>query len=188
MNIPPLCVFSLQRDALPLGALRDLLREAGYPAGIGVSIAGEATEEELTARNWEAAFLRWTEPEMHEIALLERATPGEDESADAAIADALTLVAAYPESAGRLIVADHLRRTQTIYLWEILPAMLDDADHPAWNALDIALRGLAAETDGLVYATEAGFYDADGELLLAEGDEVSIGWPDLDIDEDEEEF
>jgi hypothetical protein len=164
----PLIVFALEPTAPPLRFLRTELRAAGYPVGIGVGIAGEATETELDAPDWEAAFLRWAEPETHEVALVERSVRGEEEEADILIAQATQFAAARPESAGRLIIEDHLRRTQVVYAWQILPALLADDDHPAWDALDVALRALAERTEGIIYAEAEGFYDADGELLLAE--------------------
>ena len=35
----------------------------------------------------------------------------------------------------------------------------------------LALRVLAEQTDGLIYAEDEGFYDANGEMLLDETDE-----------------
>ena len=43
-----------------------------------------------------------------------------------------------------MIVADYLRRTQTLYGLQVLPALLDEDDHAAWAALDVILRTIAA--------------------------------------------
>lgn len=181
MEDHPLLVFAQERDAPALRTLLDALRRAGYPAGIGVGIAGEATEEELDAPEWETAFLRWSEPEFHEVALLERFLPDVDEEANEALEDAQNAVGSHDESAGKLIAADHLRRTQAVYAWQILDALLADANHPAWAALDVALRTLAENADGIIYAEAEGFYEADGELLLAEDEDAS------ETEEDEED-
>jgi hypothetical protein len=170
MEDQPLLVFALLRDAPPLHVLRDALRAAGHPVEFGVGTAGQATEAELESPHWEAAFARWIEPEMHEVWLIERMARGEDEEAEEAIARGLRLAASFSDAAGQLIVSDHLRRTQAVYLLELLPALFDDEDHPAWTALDVVLRTLAQHTDGLIYAETEGFYDADGEMILAETD------------------
>jgi hypothetical protein len=170
----PLFVFALQRAAPPLRLLRDALTGAGYPAGIGTGIAGEASDEELDRTDWEAAFVRWKEPELHEVWLIERDLMGEDPQAENAVANALRHTANVADSAGRLIATDHLRRTQAVYMCQILPALLADDDHPAWAALDIALRCLAENAEGLIYADDEGFYDADGEILLDETGEDDL--------------
>ncbi len=171
MEDHPLLVFSLDRAAPPLRTLRDALRTAGYPVEIGVREAGEATDAELDSPDWEIAFIRWMDPEMHEVAVVERDLRDEDELAQTFLAEAERIVASRPESAGRLIMADHLGRMQAVYSLEILSALIADEDHPAWTALDVALRSLAESAEGIIYAAGEGFYDADGELLLAEDDE-----------------
>jgi hypothetical protein len=157
----------LEEQAVPLRALDEALRQAGYPVSISMGIAGEATDEQLDALDWEAAFVRWHEPEIHDVYFLERAAASE-EDAKALLGQAIKAANNHPESADRLIVADHLRRTRTVYEVQILPALLDDEDHPAWGALDILLRRLAEETDGLIHAEGGGFFDAEGEPLLSE--------------------
>ena len=167
----PLRVFALEFDAVPLRAVQEALEATGYPAELGVAIAGSANEEELDAPDWEAAFVRWKAPELHEVALLERDEREKDEEADAAIASGLRLIANSTDLAGQMIVADHLRRTQTVYQIQLLPAILAQDDHPAWAALDVALRCLAAHSNGLIYAEGEGFFESDGEMLLSEIDE-----------------
>ncbi|HLK56550.1 MAG TPA: hypothetical protein VKU00_08300, partial [Chthonomonadaceae bacterium] len=142
----PLRVFALESVAVPLRAVQEALDASGQPAELGVAIAGRATEEELDALDWEAAFMRWKEPELHDIALLERDEREKDEEADTAIASGLRLITNSTDLAGQMIVADHLRRTQTVYFLQLLPALLDADDHPAWATLDIVLRCLAAHS------------------------------------------
>ena len=170
MSAPPLIIYALSPVAPPLNILLKPLLDAGYPAAFGVSIAGEATEAELAAADWDAAILRWNAPEFHEIALLERAIVGEDEEADAALSAGLQNAEALPLSAGRFIALDHLRHTVAVFAWNLQPALLENDDHPAWEALDIALRTLAEKTDGLIYAEAEGFYDYDGEPMVADAD------------------
>lgn len=171
MEDQALLVFALDRDAPPLRLLRDALLAEGRPAGISLGIAGDATDEELDAPEWEAAFVRWKEPEVHEVWLIERALFGEDEEADNVLAENLERVNSLPESAGKLIVADHLRSAKALYVCQLLPAMFDDEDHPAWDALDDALRTLAENTNGIIYGAAEGFYDTDGEMLLDEAED-----------------
>lgn len=180
-----LVVYSLDAEAVPLDTMWEALRGAGLPAEITVGIAGPASVEELTAPEWEAAFLRWRTPEIHEVAMVDRMIVGVDEEADLAITRGLAQALNYPESAGKLIVADHLRRVKTVYLWELLPALLAEEDHPAWEAIDIAIRSLAQESDGIVYAQSEGFYDADGEVLLGEGTEESELFEDVAEDDED---
>jgi hypothetical protein len=171
MDDQPLLVFALMRDAPPLNVLRDALRAVGHPVEFGVGTAGQATKAELDSPIWEAAFARWMEPEMHEVWLIERMARGVDEEADQAIERGLRRAANSADAAGQLIVSDHLHRTQAVYVIELLPALLDDEDHPAWLALEVVLQTVAQHTDGLIYAETEGFYDADGEMILAETDE-----------------
>ena len=168
MSAPPLLIYALSSAAPPLNVLLKTLRDAGHPAGFGVAIAGEATESELSAPDWDAAILRWSEPELHEIALLERSIIGQDEEADAALVLALERAEALPLSGGRFLTLDHLRHTVAVFAWTILPPLIELDDHPGWEALDLALRTLAEETDGLIYAEPEGFYDYDGEPMVAE--------------------
>jgi hypothetical protein len=171
MEDQALLVFALDREVLPLRLLRDALREAGYPAGIGIGIVGGASDAELDATDWDAAFVRWNEPEVHEVYLIERETVGGDAGTDRIIAQALTRLTDLPESAGKLIVADHLSKTQTLYSCQVLPALFADEDHPAWAALDVVLRCLAETTDGIIYAEAEGYYDPIGDMLLDETEE-----------------
>lgn len=163
----PLRVFSRDVKPLSLRKLRDSLRTADCPVSISLAIAGEAMDTELDTLDWEAAFIRWTQPELHDVYLLERVPFGTDEVIDAAVAQALYITQQRPESGGKLLTADHLHRTKMIYTFQIMPALIADDDHPAWDGLDLALRCVAENTEGIVYAEEEGFYDADGELLLA---------------------
>lgn len=163
-------VFAQREQAVPLRTLDQALRKAGYPVSLSLSIAGEASDEQLDALDWEAAFVRWGEPEVHDVYLLARA-PANETDARATIAQAIRVANNHPVSAGQLIVADHLRRTRTVYEVQILPAVLDNEDHLAWEALDTLLRRLAVEAEGMIHAEGGGFFDADGEPLLSEEDE-----------------
>ncbi len=168
MEDQPLLVFALEQDAPELRALRDALLAEDYPAGIGIGITGEATEEELRSSEWETAFVRWAEPVAHEICLIERLVRGEDEEAENFLAEHLEGVARQADETGRLIIENHLQRTQVIYTAQLLPALLQDEDHPAWEALDVILLCLAQQTEGIIFVQEEGYCDSDGELLLAE--------------------
>ena len=171
VNENPLLVFALSADAPPLRILLEALRNAGFPASFGTEAAGEALEDALDDPDWEAAFLRWNEPEMHEVALLERMDCDEDEEGLRLVTEAMNRILDADDEAGRLIVASHLQQTTAVYSLQPLDALFTDEDHPAWAAFDVLLRCIAEETDGLIYAEEAGFYDADGELMLSEEEE-----------------
>ncbi len=171
MQDQPLFVFAQAETGVPLRILLDALRRARLPVGIGIEIAGDAIDAQLDDPLWETAFVRWKEPELHDVWLLERAVVGTDEEADHAITGALRFANNHVESGDKLIVADHLRKTRMVYTFVILPAMLEDEDHPAWPALDIALRTLAEHGDDLIYAEGEAFYDADGEPMLGEEEE-----------------
>ena len=164
-------VFSIVPDSISLAELKAALLDAGYPISIGTGIAGEATEEELNSKDWDAAFVRWTAPELHDVWLVERETPGQEPEADATIAEAIERAHRISDSAGRLIVTDHLKKTRCIFVANLLPALLIDDDHPAWAALDVALRCIAEHSEGLIYALNEGFYDAEGEMLLDEAED-----------------
>ena len=168
MPTPPLVIYATQKDAPPLRGLLTALKEQQYPAGLSVGIAGEATDSELDAPAWDAALLRWHEPEIHDVALVERLLPDEDEDATEILTAGQQEAEALPLSGGRFLVLDHLKHTQALYAVELQPALLADDEHPAWNALDVMLRTLAEKTDGLIYADAEGFYDMDGEPMVAE--------------------
>ena len=173
MDDIPLRIFALTAEAPPLRVLRDALIAAGHPIQLTLNIVGEASEEDLTLTDWEAAFVRWTEPELHEICLIERSLTGEEDEAVEAIASGLRKIVNTVDLAGGLIVGDHVRRSESIYDLEILPALIADEDHPGWSALDVLMRALATYTNGIIYVPFEGFCDADGEILLAEEDTLN---------------
>lgn len=166
MSEYPLLVFATSDSAPTLLSLREELRARGYPASFGVDITGEASDEQMNSTNWEAAFLRWSEPEIHEVALIERFLRGEDEEADSLLAEYARHTAPNTDAAGRLIISAHLKSTQEVYAIQLLPALFSDQDHSAWSALDILLRSIARQADGIIYAESEGFCDPDGEFLL----------------------
>jgi hypothetical protein len=172
MQDQSLFVFALDETAVTLRVIAETMNAADCPVSISAGIAGEATPEQLDAPDWETAFVRWQTPEIHDVYLLERDAVGVDEDADQAVAMALQAAGNEVESADRIITLDHLRRTKTVYAIQILPALLDDEDHLAWAALDVALRTLAARSEGIIYAVGEGFYDEDGEMLLGQGEAV----------------
>ena len=166
----PLRIFALTAEAPPLRVLREALLAAGHPIQLTLDIVGEASDEDLTITDWEAAFVRWTQPELHEICLIERSVTGEEDEAVEAIESGLRKILDTVDLAGGLIVGDHIRRSEAIYDLEILPALIADEDHPGFAALDILLQTLATHTNGIIYVPFEGFCDANGEILLAEED------------------
>ena len=177
----PLIVFAAANARIPLAPLLDVLVAEGAQGSLGVDIAGEATEEQLNDPNWEAVFLRWLEPELHEAALIERMDRDTDEEAEPLIQDHLGRILRSSDVAGRMIVADALTKTHTVYGFHILPALLEDQNHGAWGVLEALLRFLAFNCNGLIYAEAEGYCDADGELMLAEEDSLySVGALELD--------
>src|SRR5579872_5696309 len=140
----PLIVFGTSGGAAPLAVMRDALAVEGAPASLGVDIAGEATEAQLQDPSWEAAIVRWTEPELHEVLLIER-LPGDDEEAKRIVAAHREKIGAHDDEAGRMIVADTLSRVRTVYTVQLLPALIAADGHEAWGALDALLRSVARE-------------------------------------------
>ena len=124
--------------------------------------------------------MRWAEPEIHEVALIERLVRDTDEEAEALISEYRGHIVANPDNAGRMIISAHLNSTRTVYAVQLLPALFTDDDHPAWGALDIIVRSIAREADGLIYAEAEGFCDPDGEFLLSDDSEVAE-YPDDDL-------
>ncbi len=159
-------IFSMQEIGAPLRSVLDTMRNAGFPAAISYGVTGEADELLLDSTDWDSAFVRWLEPEWHDVYLLTRYRRGEEEAKDL-IEEALQSAQNRIENAGKLIVSDTLRKSLNVYEVQLLPAMLFEEDHPAWNALDILLIGLAVAAEGIIYAEdEHGFFDSDGEALL----------------------
>ncbi len=183
----PLTIFALDEPAVPLRTIADTMNAADCPVSISVGIAGEATPEELDALDWETAFVRWETPEIHDVYLLERDVVGADEEAEQAVRAAVQAAGNEVESAGRLIVIDHLRRAKTVYAVQVLPALLADEDHLAWSALDVLLRTLAANSQGIIYAVGEGFYDEDGEALVGQDEPIESLEVFTDLNDDETE-
>jgi hypothetical protein len=161
-------VLAIDAGGFPLKTLQAALRTAEYPASLGVGIAGAATEAELESTDWDAVILRWNTPELHEIALIERDLRKDSPDAEAVIANHLQIASNSDDPGGQLIVSDHLRKTNAIYSLQILPALIAEEDHAGWAAMDVVLRCIAAETEGLIWVPDEGYCDSDGELLLAE--------------------
>ena len=170
MEEQPLMVFTIGEKPPTLRTLLVALQREGYPIGFGTGIAGEAELEELEDRDWDSIFVRWNEPELHEVALLVKSICKEEHEAESLRQNVIRRIQNSDDEAGKLIVTDHLRRTQDIYALELLPAILENDDHPAWEALDILLRVLAEQTEGLIFAEGEGFCGADGEMILEESD------------------
>ena len=163
----PLIVFAVEPKPIPLSILFDTLVLEGYPAHFSFGIAGEANAADLASDEWDTAFLRWTEPELHEICLLEVSDATEEEAAKT-LHSFRKLVSKSRDEAGKLIVLNQLNAAKTVYGVQVLPALIENEDHPAWEALDSMMRALAQHSSGLIYAESEGFCDADGELMLAE--------------------
>jgi len=166
----PLIVFASAGAPVPLVALRDVLVNEEYPANFGVEIAGAASEDELNTVEWDATFLRWLTPEIHEVALIDCSICGQDEEAERLIGQHLARIVDLRDEAGKMIVAEQLNKTRTVYTVELMPALLAEESHDAWGCLDVLLRFIAQAADGLIYAEAEGYCDADGELMLAETD------------------
>ncbi len=161
-------VFAIKADSVPLIKLQNALDAEGYPMSFSVSIAGDAVGDALVGQEWDAIFVRWKEPEVHEVAVLERGTLLDDPEAQDILNYAHQIMTQSDDEVGVTIVADHLGKTQCVYALELMPAILDNDEHQAWEGLDVLLRALAEYSDGLVYAQGEGFCAPDGELLLIE--------------------
>ncbi len=170
-NEAALCIFSRSKDILPLKFLQEALMEMGYPASLSINAAGDCTDEELESTDWDAVFLRWKEPELHDICLLEWDNLGDLEPANDARAAAALVTIEHPDEAGRWIVQGHLADTKVVYSCSLMPPLVDDEDHPGWEALDCILREVAANTDGIIYGGEDLFFDEEGDPLLQDPNE-----------------
>jgi hypothetical protein len=166
-------VFSPSSQTVRLREIADLFKAGGHSVSISTGIAGAATPEELENPNWEAAFVRWHTPELHDVYLLERSVVEEEAEAREAVEEALRFAYNWPDTAEKLLTIDALRRTQIVYDVQLLPVLLEDQDHPGWEALDGLLRLLAAPGKGVIFAEEEGFFDSEGmPLILVEDDEA----------------
>ncbi len=168
MEDAALIVVAKQAMTPPLTLLDRVLQQGEYPARLGVRTAGDATAEELRSTEWGAVFLRWQKPEIHEVILIERQVLGVEEEATAIMEALQKFTSTLPASGGKLLIEEQLRETQVIYAFYTLPALLADADHPAWDAINALLCTLADHTEGMIYALEEGFYDSEGEPMILE--------------------
>ncbi len=187
METAPLIVIGQRKDGIPLQALHEALQDAGFPTTFGVRIAGDATVEDLLSPDWDTAFLRWQKPELHDVIFLEKWIIGQETEAE----DLLKLVSkeakALPMSGGKLLVDVALESAKTFYTLDTLPALLSDDNHPAWGAIDVVLRTLAEWGEGIIYAEDEGFFDADGEPMVLDVD-LTYDWrAGVEDDEDDDE-
>ena len=171
MTHAAIAVFLKDRESAPLAEVQKAFSASGTPAVFRFGTEGDASETDLQNARWDAAYLCWTTPVIHETWMLERAL-STDEDGQQVIAEAMTVAMAQEDEAGRLIVADHLSKTTEIIMFDPQPALFADEDHAAWDVMDLALLTLAEIGDGLIYAVEDGFYDSEGELLLEEPEVV----------------
>lgn len=181
-----LMVFAKQELAPPLSILDETLRLAGIPARFGVRTAGDATDGELQSYEWEAVFLRWHKPQIHEVVLLERQVLGIDEEAEASLRGAKAFADSLTMSGGKLLIEEQLRESRVIYALYPLPALIADEDHPAWEALNLLLCTLATHAEGMIYALDEGFYDLEGEPMILEVD-LTYDWEGDSLEEELEE-
>lgn len=186
MEEAALLIFARQEIAPSLALLDKALKQGNLPARFGVRTAGDATEEELQSRDWEATFLRWQKPEVHEVILLEKLVLGVDEEAEEALRSAQAYTTSLALSGGKLLIEEHLRETAIIYAFYTLPALIADDDHPAWDSLNLLLCTLAAHTEGLIYAVGESFYDSEGEPMIIEVD-LTYDWAGDSLEEEFEE-
>ena len=163
----PLLIFAVDSANPPLNILFDALVLEGYSVSFSLGISGEANSKELASPEWEAAFLRWQKPEIHEVLLLER-LDFEEEECQALLSSFKKKVSRHEDEVGKRIVLNHFENTKAIYAVQILPTLIQDEDHAAWDALELLMRTLALQVGGLIYAEAEGFCDAEGELLLSE--------------------
>ena len=116
----PLTIFSLDTRTPSLRTVWQEVKENGLPLQIGIAIAGEATEEELNFADWDSAFLRWTEPEIHDIALIAVYDPDEPEGEEA-IRVAVEFLLTMPPSSSRVVLETHLKNVKRVYAFQTLP-------------------------------------------------------------------
>ena len=148
-----------------LGTLLDLLLASDLPVSLSVSGAGPATTADLAAADWDAAFVRWEEPEIHDVWYLEHGLTASDEAAQVALAAACAWVNSVGDRSLQAALLPMLLAVQSVYTIAVLPAMTADDDHPAWEAFAELVEVVASACGGVVYAPEEGFYDAQGVLI-----------------------
>lgn len=186
MDEQVLCVFAIRETTPPLRVLQQAFEAARVPAVVSIALAGPATPEDLESTDWDAVFIRWSEPEIHDVAVIERDLVGDEEEADTAIVQAKRNLARSADLGGKIIVLNHLDQTSVVYTMQVMPPLISDEDHPAWGVLDAPLRAIARNSEGVIFAEAAGFFDAEGEPIVSEdldADEAAI----YDTDEDEDE-
>ncbi len=160
--LSPLAIFALDPEIPALRLLLNASQEEALPFQFGTSIAGEATPQELDAPEWESVFLRWTDPELHDVALLAVYLPEEPEGEDL-LQSASALLAEGPKDNSRAVLEQHLLSVKRIYALEPLPALRDAEEHEAWSGIDLILRTLAEASGGVIYAEGEGFYSPEGD-------------------------
>lgn len=164
----PLLALAKYPEGVPLQKLYEALLLEEYPARLRVGITGDISDEELAAPTWEAAFVCWTEPEVHEVCLILHISKQDEafhpilQQQNQILSSMDTREPEYP------VIAEALRQVQALYAVQLMPALFDDEDHPAWESLDLILRCFAQFGDGFIYVEAEGYCDAYGELLLAE--------------------
>ncbi len=170
----PFQVLALDSAPPALFSLQQPLQVLSMPVAFSVDGLQPAAQADMESREWDAAFVLWNAPELESLALVVRYTPGLEEEADS-ILEILGGKLGAEEASDML--QQHISQTQAVYSLQPQAALLSDPDHDGWEMLEILLSTLAGQTNGIIYAEAAGFFDADMSLLL----------PDTNREEDEEE-
>ncbi|MDE2125871.1 MAG: hypothetical protein KGJ62_04710 [Armatimonadetes bacterium] len=148
-----------------LEMLLGTLHASDMPVSFSVSGAGPATPAELASSDWEAAFVRWEEPEVHDTWYLERGAVATDEAAQTAVAAACVWLNRSTDRDLQAELLPLLLAVNSVVTVAVMPAMTADDDHPAWDAFADLVQVVAGACSGIAFAPDVGFYDSDGVLM-----------------------
>ncbi len=158
-EIDPLQIFALDDDPPPLSTILQEYWVQEAPVSFSFGVSNQNDSADIDNCKWDAMFVRWLKPSIHDVCLIVSDRIGHDPEAEALLARVLKRVARQNPDEMQKLVVETLKVTRLVISLQFLPALLDDPDHPAWDALGSIASSLATLANGIIYVEGEGFYD-----------------------------
>ncbi len=155
----PLQIYAIDDNPPSLRIIQQEYWVQEVPISFTFGISHENDIAEMDSNLWDAMFVRWMQPTVHDVCLIVSYRLGTDEDAKALIERALKRAGRQPVDEMQRIVIDTLHASRMVISVQFLPALLDDQDHAAWDALGSIVSSLATLSNGIIHVEGEGFYD-----------------------------
>ncbi len=155
----PLQIFALDDYPPSLRTIQQEYWVQEAPISFSFGVSNDNDIADIDSTSWDAMFVRWMRPTVHDVCLVVCERRDNDEDAEALIDRALQRVGRQPKGEMQKIVVETLNASRIVISVQFLPALLDDQDHLAWDALGSIVSSLATLANGIIYVEGEGFYD-----------------------------